>query len=216
MPEADDSWEFDLVLLVADRSQQAGIDALLQYRFQNLGIRKLNYKSLLNPYHDCAKNQQIVEILRPFIADAQYALVVMDYEGSGREGKPTEIEEDIKATLEKNGWKNRVEVIVIEPELEIWVWGDSPHVDDVLGWRGHVPGLRKWLELQEWWESNSPKPKRPKEALESALREVRMPRSSATYKNLAEKVGLERCRDTSFLRLNGILRNWFPQVPARP
>lgn len=211
MPEADDSWEFDLVLLVADRSQQAGIDALLQYRFQNLSIRKLNYKSLLNPYHDCAKNQQIVEILRPFIADAQYALVVMDYEGSGREGKPTEIEEDIKATLEKNGWKNRVEVIVIEPELEIWVWSDSPQVDEILGWRRRTPSLRKWLRQKEYWSSGNPKPDQPQEALKSALKEVGQSFSSSIFQKIAERVGLRRCQDRSFLRLIRILRSWFSQ-----
>ncbi|MBN2380443.1 hypothetical protein JXM67_11645 [candidate division WOR-3 bacterium] len=203
-------YEFDLVFLAADRNQQAGIDTLLQHRFRNLGIRKLNYKPLLNPYHDCATNQQIVEIMRPFISDAQYALVVMDHEGSGREDKSSsDIEKDIKGALEKNGWTKRAEVIVVEPELEIWVWGDTTRVDEVLDWKGRTPRLRDWLQNEKLWGNSELKPSRPKEALEKALKEVRLPRSSAIYKNLAEKVGFERCTDSSFTRLKTILKNWF-------
>lgn len=53
------------------------------------------------------------------------------------------------------------------------------------------------------------KPVRPKEAMEDALRSVRLPRSSALYRQLAQQVSLSRCTDESFLKLRKILQTWF-------
>jgi hypothetical protein len=55
------------------------------------------------------------------------------------------------------------------------------------------------------------KPQRPKEALERALQEVRKPRSSAIYRQLASTVSLEGCTDPSFRRLKTTLQTWFPK-----
>jgi hypothetical protein len=93
--------------------------------------------------------------------------------------------------------EERAEVVVIDPELEIWVWSASPHVEDVLGWRGSTPPLRSWLRNQGLWGDDRPKPQDPKRAMEGALYEKRIPRSSSLYRQLAEKVGLTTCRDAS-------------------
>jgi hypothetical protein len=45
--------------------------------------------------------------------------------------------------------------------------------------------------------------------MEAALREVRIPRSSSLYGQLAEKVGLQRCADESFRRFGNVLVSWF-------
>lgn len=55
---------------------------------------------------------------------------MFDYEGSGREGQKVEVlEKQVRELLEKNGWDDRAIAVILEPELEIWLWSDSPELD---------------------------------------------------------------------------------------
>ena len=60
-------------------------------------------------------------------------------------------------------------------------------------------------------EEGEVKPRRPKEALQAALREARIPRSSSLYQRIAEKVSLRECEDRAFLKFKDILKDWFPR-----
>jgi hypothetical protein len=60
-------------------------------------------------------------------------------------------------------------------------------------------------------EEEEGKPRRPKEALETVLREVKKPRSSAIYGLIARKVSLANHRDAAFIKLVATLRDWFPE-----
>ncbi len=111
--------------------------------------------------------------------------------------------------MKKNGWQDRVEVIIFDPELEAWVWTESLHTAKSLGWNDD-PKLKNWLLERGYWQNKSIKPTRPKEALESALREKRIPRSSPIYQEIAKRVSLEKCQDHSFKTLREILSKWFP------
>ena len=102
------------------------------------------------------------------------------------------------------------EVLVIDPELEVWVWSDSPHVASSLGWTERSGDLRAWLTEQGLWPTNEAKPPDPKAAVEAVVWHVQTPRSSSIYRKLATNVSLHRCTDASFNRLLGILRTWFP------
>lgn len=134
----------------------------------------------------------------------------MDREGCGREAAGREqLEKEIEFRLDDSGWEDRAAAVVIDPELEIWVWSDSPHVDAIIGWEGRDPPLRTWLKDREFLREDQIKPLRPKEALEGALRVSRTPRSSSIYLKLAQKVSLERCIDPSFVKLKIILQEWF-------
>jgi hypothetical protein len=142
-------------------------------------------------------------------------LVVLDHEGSGQENlAPDEVATNLRDRLGRMGWDDRAEAVVIVPELEAWVWSESPVVDEVMGWRGSQPTLREWLRLSALLGPAEVKPRRPKEAMEAALRAKRVQRSSALYRTLAEKVSLGRCEDPSFLRLKEILLRWFPLADA--
>jgi hypothetical protein len=73
--------------------------------------------------------------------------------------------------LQRNGWaKDAVSVIVIEPELEAWLWAISPRVADMLGWQNERGGLRSLLTSRIRCDENSPKPSNPKEAMRQSLR----------------------------------------------
>ncbi len=54
-----------------------------------------------------------------------------------------------------------------------------------------------------------PKPADPKAAVERVMWLVRKPRSSAVYRQLAARVGLDRCSDSAFAKLRRLLREWF-------
>ena len=51
--------------------------------------------------------------------------------GSGGEfTRPETLEIDLENQLKSNGWpNNNAAVIIIEPELEAWVWTDSYELD---------------------------------------------------------------------------------------
>jgi hypothetical protein len=148
-----------------------------------------------------------------FVRSYAHALLLFDREGCGREkDSPEEIERELESKLKTVGWNDRAAVIVLDPELEIWVWSESPHVDYQLGWGGRKMNLRTWLRKQQLLKPRQQKPDRPKEALEAALAVVRLPRSSAIYRALAEKVSLARCSDRAFLKLKAILQFWFAET----
>lgn len=140
------------------------------------------------------------------------ALVLLDREGSGKETlSREEMEADIEHRLAISGWGDRAVAVVFDPELEIWVWSDSPQVDEVLGWGARTPNLRTWLVEKVWLQPGEIKPARPKEALEDVLRQVRRARSSAIYLELAQKVSFQKCTDPAFLKLKHYLQDWLPK-----
>ena len=107
------------------------------------------------------------------------------------------------------GWAHP---IVIDPELEVWVFADSTHVDGALGWADQKPDLRSALRERQLWPDGVAKPSDPKAAVEWALRRVGKPRSSSIYREIAQRVTFTRCQDRAFLRLKQLLGQWFPRT----
>lgn len=201
----------DLVVLVADKNTQFTLQGLFS-RTQSLGIQDISqtYDIFSHPQRDPGCYIQCVDFLRPFINGYKHALVIFDHEGSGQENKSREeLEVELEQKLGNTGWDNRASVIVLEPELESWIWSDSPHVERILGWEQQDLPLKDWLITQNFLEPEQIKPLRPKEALETALRIVSKPRSSSIYEQLAKRVSFTRCQDNSFLKLKTVLKLWF-------
>jgi len=201
----------DLVVLTADKKVQFALLGLLS-RFHSLAIRQPDADYYIHPGKDPGVLRNAHDFLRPFVHSHAHAVVLMDREGSGKEEwNRAEMEKRIEHDLAVCGWEDRAAAVVIDPELEVWVWSDSPHVDGELGWGKQEPDLRTWLREKGFWAASAGKPGRPKEALEAALRAVRKPRSSAIYRSLAEKVSLSRCTDPAFKKLTDVLRAWFSE-----
>lgn len=201
----------DLVVLVADKKIEFTVRGLLT-REKALNIRELTVSFYAHPEHDPGCLLRSHDFLRPFVNQYAHALVLLDYEGSGQEEKTREeLEANIEKELSITGWGDRAAAIVIDPELEMWIWSDSSHVDDVLGWKGRNPPLKVWLEESGYLNERQIKPDRPKEAMEKALMLVRKPLSASLYSQLAERVGIERCIDASFVKLKETLQRWFPK-----
>ncbi len=200
----------DLVIVVANKNLEHALNGLLS-RPEALGIRAVEADIYRHPQHDPGCAAHGVEFISNFAGQYRYGLLMFDHEGSGKEETtPQALQESLNESFAISAWLERAKAIVIFPELEVWIWANSPHVDEVAGWRGRDPDLRRWLVDQGYWQEGEVKPLRPKEAFEAALREAQKPRSASLYLQIAEKVSLRRCADTAFMELKSILSNWFP------
>jgi hypothetical protein len=198
----------DLVVLAADKSIEQALAGLLT-RPEAIRIRPPSCTYLTHPGHDPGCYHQADELLQVFARDAAHALVILDRAWDGAPlGEPARLAADVEGRL-RSRWGDRARCIVIDPELEAWVWSDSPEVDQVLGWGGRAPDLRSWLRERGLWMSRDTKPSDPKAAFDAALRAARTPKSAAVFRRLGERVSFQRCSDPSFLLLLAILRGWF-------
>ena len=199
----------DLVCLLADKSIEAAIDAVLR-RPEALGIRAISFETVVHPRRDPGCYHEAEELLGGFTARASHALVVLDREWNGAPASTgSELEQRLEDSLRSLGPEDWARAVVIDPELEVWVFSNSPHVAAELGWPTSMADLRVILEQVGLWESGHSKPQDPKAAMDWALRRAKRPRSSSTFRALAAKVGFRRCQDRSFLRLVELLQGWF-------
>lgn len=199
----------DLVVLATDKDLEFAIRGLLA-RPQALGIRPLRTEIFVEPEHDPACALRGVGFLANFSKQFRRALLMFDHEGSGKESVPRdELQKSLDEEFGISAWGGRGKAIVLEPELEAWIWSDSPYVDEAAGWKERAPGLRSWLIENGWLVEGASKPSRPKEAFEAALRKAGKPRSSSLYQQVAAKVSFRRCTDPAFREFKEILGLWF-------
>lgn len=200
----------DLVVLVPDRNLEYAVRGILG-RARSLGIRPVSVDILTHPAHDPGCFSNAPEFLLFTVDQAEHALVLLDHHGSGHDHRFDRVtmEADLKQRLSTHGWEGRCSAVVIDPELENWVWSDSPHVAEVLGWADRRPSLRDWLIANGYMGENDAKPAQPKEAMLAAIRVAGKSRTSRLYADLAKIVGFSRCTDAAFVELKRVLRGWF-------
>ena len=202
----------DLIVLVPDTDTQEALRAILE-RPESLGIRGVSYDVRRHPNRDPGCRTQAVALLRPYLTSSARAIVVFDREGCSSPKEPKAIARGVEELLEQNGWKERAAVIVIEPELEAWAFGDDVALSEVFGWR--VEKLREFLRTQVRFSSRGgPKPDDPKSALNQvrthAPRARRKRRSPRLFGELGARVAVSGCQDPAFRKLRARLRAWFP------
>jgi len=195
----------DLIVLVADHNMEAALRQILK-RNQSLSIRPIDPQIFPHPRHDPGVLNEADNFLATMQEDYSHALVVFDRIGCGQEEKSSsELKAIVQTKLDSSGWQERSGVVVIDPELENWIWTNSPHVSRALGIKH-----REFLELlKQNSKATTFKPDHPKELLEDVLRRSGIPRSSSLYAQLAKTVSLRRCIDPSFNDLKRNLRDWF-------
>ena len=208
--EAPEEMPKDLVILAADKNIDCGVQGLLR-RPAALGIRPIQFDTFVHPRRDPGCAREAYAFLGPLTQEYGHALVMFDRVGSGREAAAGEdLSEEVRGRLAATGWGDRAGVIVLDPEIEVWVFAPSPKVEQCLGWPARRKSLRRWLESRGPWAVDHPKPADPKMALERALSEIKKPRSSAIYKHLGEQVGIRGCTDPAFVKFRNVLGMWFP------
>lgn len=200
----------DLIVSVADSYQEKVLESILPRLPQVYKTKTFSYDIIRNPICDSGSYNSSQELLRPFINAFDHAVVIFDYEGSGAEERKSreEVELDVEILLNRNGWLERNIVVVVSPEIETWMWVDSPHVHDAIGWE-RATSLYDWARQKGFLDDGAFKPERPKESLFEALRLCKTSKSSSIYKNIAAKVSFRRCSDPAFLKLIDSLRAWF-------
>jgi hypothetical protein len=204
----------DLIVLVADKDMRFALEGLLG-RHESLRIRPIATKIMVHPRHDPGVLRECHDFLRPFLRpeenQAPYALVVFDLDGCGKFESREVVENLVEARLAQNGWADRSAAVVIDPELEVWVWSESPYVATALRWPEGQPPLAEWLAQMGYLREGQAKPEDPKGAVEGVLKLRRVPRSASIYRDLAEHVGFHQCTDPAFVKLRSVLTRWFPR-----
>ncbi len=148
-------------------------------------------------------------LIQPFRPDYRKVAIILDAKWDGSPGKAA-IVEKINDHIRSAGWEGKDGLaIVVEPEVDNWLWTDTPHTASILGWP-NINKLRQWLANEGDWPRDAPKPFRPKESAEKALRKTCIPRSSTIYRDIARRVSLKNCQDPSVHELVEALRRWFP------
>ena len=199
----------DLYVLVADQDMLQAMEALLN-RGASLGTRPIRYAIAKHIHRDPGCRTGASQYLRSQLNEYRYALVMFDKRGCGDFDSREEIQHKVEINLERNGWRDRSKVVVIDPELETWVWNGSNLVPKILGWPGEYQELKAWLEAEDLWPSDFAKPPDPKKAMRAALRKCKQNVSARLFSQLARSVTLLHCRDSAFAELKDTLQHWFP------
>jgi hypothetical protein len=157
--------------------------------------------------------QRIETYVRPVRGSHSHLVVMIDAEWAGSPGAEA-IRTHILNGCVSSGWsKDDVAAIVLDPELETWIWQDSPIVQTAVGYSGG--SLRQDLASSGAWPVTEAKPPRPKETLEAVLRRNRVPRSSALYHQVAKQISVRNCVDPAFVDLRASLQRWFPATSTK-
>jgi hypothetical protein len=205
----------DCLFLLADKNMQAVFEGFLSRpRFYNsLNCGKFEYDlRVATGDNDPGLYTRAHELIRPFLKTHRYAVVVLDAEWEGTPGRDA-ITQHISEQMRTVGWdKDRFQVIVIDPELENWMWQKNDHVAKALGF-DNITEVMEDPDIQKAWSDGQPKPAEPKETMEKLLRKRRIPRSSAIYKQITSHVTVKDCHDLALLLLIETLRCWFPSEP---
>jgi hypothetical protein len=145
----------------------------------------------------------------------QKAIVIIDAQFPGSPGTDgdgaAEIRQRILAKLHGSGWaEGRVEVVVIQPMLEAWLWSESDHVSAIFG----VPNfadLRTTLVEKGVWVAGESKPQDFKEATALAGRIKQRVSGAALFRKVFTCARtLNGCSEPGFNRLRTTLQTWFP------
>lgn len=209
----------DCFFLVADKN----MEFVLRGLFGRAGLHRsigcstfvfdVTEDCLIAAYRDPDVQKKSADYTRTKQLTHKNLVVMLDSAWDGSPGAEA-IREQIANDLRRGGWpENRFAVIVIDPELEVWMWQESPHVHDALAFdpdRFGAPSLRGWLADRGLWFPHEKKPRDPKKAFTTVLAEASRPRSSTIYKKIASRVSLNECTDPAFNTLCDALRRWFP------
>ena len=212
----------DLLFMVADTNMREALGGFLERQAVHriIGCRAIDFDArrdikVAKGQNDPGLFTRANELLRPFSGTYRHAVVVVDEEWDGSPGAAA-IESHLNEHLTDVGWGPPDGLsLVVKPEVDNWLWSDSPHSATALGWPSWEE-LRPALQSNGWLEGEASKPARPKEAAEWALRHGagNAKRSASLYRKVAASVSVRRCVDPALDVLLKALRHWFPAEGA--
>ena len=201
----------ELIVLAADLDIENAIRGLLAQP-SRLKVKTPSFDIRRHPNRDPGCRTNAADLLRPALGKYRHALVIFDHDGCGSRLSREEIQAEVDRQLTKSGWEQS-KTIAVEPEIEAWVWSDSPQMLQALGWQGTYPELKEFLNDKGLWPVQELKPPDPKRAMLETMRAMRVKRSSRIFSRLAETANVRDCQDPAFNELLRTLRAWFPPQP---
>ena len=133
----------DLVLLVADKNAHFALKGALA-RPEALGIAPIEFEFRVHPGRDGGVRKTGSDALAREHRRFKHALLVLDFEGCGSDlpnAEALEMQLDLRL---KAIWQSAAKSVVIEPEVDVWIWGSDNAVEEVIEWRSGKR-LREWL-----------------------------------------------------------------------
>jgi hypothetical protein len=199
----------DLLLLVPDKNTQFALKGAL-VRHEALGIHPIEFDFLVHSGRDGGVRSNGATLASLKRNQFKHLLMIFDHEGSGAESTSvSDLTRELEIQLDCH-WGSNAHVIVIEPEVDVWMWGSDNVLSQLLKWNSNI-SIREWLHDKGYRTDQNDKPLRPKEAMEEVLKLLKEPRSSSLYEKIAQRLSLPRCKDPAFVRLHKILQRWFPR-----
>ena len=203
----------DLIVLAADTQMQRTIETILEHRRSSLAIASdFSADVLSHPNHDPGCRTDAGRVLEPRRNTYQKAIVIFDYHGCGeRRLDAVELENRLETQFSQGGWTHdQITFIVLDPELEAWLFGASfHHIERVVGW-SQPQNIREWLIERGFLLPEITKPHDPKAAFEAVLHQQKIPPSAKLFADLAQRASLARCQDRAFQKFRTTLQRWFP------
>jgi hypothetical protein len=206
----------DLVILVADGTMKAVFDAFFerpdwhdQLECNRIDIwpqEDIVFDALKARGYDGGVYARCQHVLNPYRATHRYALVVLDRQFGG-ERSAVGVRRTIRNQLQPS-WKEKRDVMVIDPELEVLLWQDHSVVNTALKY-GEVSVRQEMLKSGVWPEGAN-KPLDPKASLQAIIKQKDL-RNTVTYQRIARSVPVSECRDKAFSMLRKRLQAWFPK-----
>lgn len=201
----------DCIFLVADSTIQAMLKGFLGREgcHFSLGCAPFQFDAardvIVDPTRDPGVYTRGHELLSVFTKTHRRAIVILDADWEGSPGADvirSKIEDNLRSV-----WSEYM-VVVLDPEIEAWIWQDNHHVVTALGAENYAT-LRQDIEAKGFWSPGAIKPHRPKEAVEFALKRAKIPQSAALYGRIAGKVSIAACEDLALRHLKEGLMRWF-------
>ena len=198
----------DLVILTPDVDTEACLRGVFS-RPRRLTHDDVRPRFLRHPRHDPGCRSDASPFLRSSAGGGACALVVFDLAGCGADDEdPAHVERYVEDSLRPD-WGDRARAIVVAPEIEAWLWSDSPHVAKAMGWSESTAVQRRWLQAEGLWPAELPKPPDPKSAFHRAVGRSRVIPGPGIFARIGREVGVDRCEDRAFTRLKTTLRAWY-------
>jgi hypothetical protein len=194
--------EPELVGLFADFDAQRFVETLIERGIERHCLRDMRRKFMRDPMCDAHVAREPTAALDPYLSKQTcHFLIMLDHHGSGYEKDSREkLEEDVVDRLVRSGVdRQRVAVIVFEPELEVALIPVWNRVLDLLAAKS--THLQKEIPLD---------PKDPKSSLKDALVHYQLRSGSALFGELAKKLSLKHLKTGDALgRIARVLVDWF-------
>jgi len=204
----------EIIFLVADATMEAVFRAFFERdRFhQALKCRVFQIDPVQDIIHipkqtDGGLHRRAHDLLRSYLKTHNRAIVVLDQQFGG-EIPADVVRKGIIDNLNLNGWDGRCAVVVIEPELEAWLWQDNVNVEAAVR---HIrpPSLRDYLLAEGEWPQDEWKPISPKESIQRVIRANHAGPHTLVYARIAKSVTVRGCLDPAFVHFARTLCDWF-------